>query len=84
MTNRVVQTPTQVSKRDDVMRIILAGYTTIQALALILFFGVAPFMRNPAIKPEESTGIVELLLPLFTGYIGTIVGFYFGLKGETK
>jgi hypothetical protein len=72
------------SKRDNMMRIVLTGYTTIQALGLILFFGVAPFVHNSTIKPEESTGIVELLLPLFTGYIGTIVGFYFGLKEETK
>jgi len=64
------------------MRAVLVVYTTVQSLALILFFGTAPFMSFK-IKSEESLGVVELVLPLFTGYIGLIVGYYYGTK-ETR
>jgi hypothetical protein len=30
--------------------------------------------------PEKGRGIVELVLPVFSGYVGLIVGFYFGTK----
>ena len=63
------------------MRSILTVYMTSQALLLILFFGIAPFAKLK-IKPDESMGVVELVLPLLTGYVGTILGYYFGLKAE--
>jgi hypothetical protein len=66
-------------ERDDRTRAILTVYTTVQALLLILFFGVAPF-ANFKISSNESMGIVELILPILTGYIGMMLGFYFGIK----
>ena len=69
----------RTSKKDDRMRAILVVYTTLQSFVLILFFGVAPFM-NFKMRSEESLGIVELVLPLFTGYIGLMVGYYYGAK----
>jgi hypothetical protein len=66
-------------KRDDRTRAILTVYTTVQALVLILFFGVAPFSHFK-ISSDESMGVVELILPIFTGYIGMMLGFYFGTK----
>ena len=65
--------------RTPLIRGFLTIYTTLQALALILFFGMAPYFKMP-IKSDESLGIVELVLPLFSGYVGLIVGFYFGTK----
>jgi hypothetical protein len=65
--------------RDDKVRSLLTVYTTVQALLLILFFGVAPFARFK-ISSDESMGVVELILPIFTGYIGMMLGFYFGTK----
>ena len=66
-------------QQDDRIRAVLTIYTTVQALVLILFFGVAPFARFK-ISPNESMGVVELILPIFTGYIGMMLGFYFGTK----
>jgi hypothetical protein len=66
-------------RRDNKMRALLTVYTTIQALLLILFFGVAPFAHFK-ISSDESMGVVELILPIFTGYIGMMLGFYFGSK----
>jgi hypothetical protein len=65
--------------RDDKVRSLLTVYTTVQALLLILFFGVAPFAHFK-ISSDESMGVVELILPIFTGYIGMMLGFYFGTK----
>ena len=65
--------------RDDRTRAILTVYTTVQALLLILFFGVAPFSHFK-ISSNESMGVVELILPILTGYIGMMLGFYFGTK----
>ena len=67
--------------KDETMRSVLTVYTTSLALILILFFGVAPFVRLK-IKPDESMGVVELVLPILTGYIGTILGYYFGSRAE--
>jgi len=58
------------------MRQFLTIYITLQSLGLILFFGIAPFLEFK-ITPEEASGVVQILLPIFTGYIGTIVGWYF-------
>jgi hypothetical protein len=65
--------------KDDLMRAIVTIYTTGQALFLILFFGAAPFL-GLKMKPEESINVVELLLPIMTGYIGMMLGYYFGSK----
>ena len=65
--------------RDEVLRRILVVYTTAFSLFLIVFFGVAPYVNLP-LRPEESIGVVQLVLPLFTGYIGLILGYYFGTK----
>jgi hypothetical protein len=46
---------------------------------LIIFFGTAPYI-GIRIGETESVGIVQLLMPLFTGYLGLILGFYFGTK----
>jgi hypothetical protein len=67
--------------KDETMRSILTVYTTSQALLLILFFGIAPYTLHK-MRPDESMGVVELVLPLLTGYIGTILGYYFGSKAE--
>jgi hypothetical protein len=69
-------------EKDEKIRAILTVYTTTQALVLILFFGSAPFI-SLKIRPEQSMGVVELILPILSGYIGLIVGFYFGTK-DTK
>jgi len=66
-------------RRDDKFRAFLTVYTTTQALLLILFFGVAPYHFSK-IAPDESMGVVELILPILTGYIGMMLGFYFGSK----
>jgi hypothetical protein len=66
---------------DDRIRAFLTVYTTIQALLLIVFFGSAPFL-NFKITSDESMGVVELILPLLTGYIGLMLGFYFGSREE--
>ena len=73
--------PLDVRNKDEKMRSVLTVYTTTLALCLIIFFGVAPFVRLK-IKPDESMGVVELVLPLLTGYIGMILGYYFGSKGS--
>ena len=65
------------STNDNAVRGFVTVYITVQALALIVFFGCAPFI-NMKISSDESMGIVQLILPLFTGYIGLILGFYFG------
>lgn len=64
-------------KKDEWVRTLLTVYTTAQALLLILFFGTAPFVRL-RIKQDEALGVVELVLPLLTGYVGMILGYYFG------
>jgi hypothetical protein len=48
---------------------------------LILFFGVGPYVFR-GLLPTEGLDIVKVLLPLFMGYIGLIVGYYFGNKEE--
>jgi len=63
----------------EALRSILVVFTTIPPLALILFFGAAPYIGF-RIRQDEALGIVEQVLPLFTGYLGAIVGFYFGKK----
>jgi hypothetical protein len=67
------------SDRSNQIRAVLTIYTTVQALLLILFFGVAPF-AHLKISSDESMGIVELILPVLTGYVGMMLGFYFGKK----
>jgi len=66
---------------DERIRAFLTVYTTIQALLLIVFFGSAPYLKLK-ISPDESMGVVELLLPLLTGYIGLMLGFYFGTQED--
>jgi len=61
------------------MRKTLAIYVTLQAFALLVFFVLAPYFAHH-IEPSESWSVIEILLPLFTGYIGQIVGFYFGIR----
>lgn len=65
------------------IRVLLTVFTTLQALALILIFGMGPhlpFSSKMQMKSEDALGIVELVLPVFSGYVGLIVGFYFGAK----
>jgi hypothetical protein len=66
-------------QQEESVRSVLTIYTTIQGLLLIFFFGAAPFL-GLKISQEQSVGVVELLLPVFTGYIGMMLGFYFGTK----
>jgi hypothetical protein len=63
------------------MRTVLTMYVTIQAFVLVMFFGVAPFV-GLKILPPEAMSIVQLVLPLFTGYIGLILGHYFGSRAK--
>lgn len=74
---------TAAPEKYKTIRAFLAIYATGQALALILFFGMAPYFKMH-IKSDEALGIVELLLPLFSGYVGLIVGFYFGTKETSE
>jgi hypothetical protein len=69
--------------KEDWLRGFLVVYTTLQALILILFFGTAPFLRLH-IGSDEALGIVELVLPLLTGYVGLMLGFYFGTKDAAR
>jgi hypothetical protein len=66
---------------DQRIRAFLTIYTTMQALLLIVFFGSAPFIRLK-VTPDESMGVVELILPLLTGYVGLMLGFYFGSQED--
>jgi hypothetical protein len=66
-------------QKEESVRSVLTIYTTLQGLLLIFFFGAAPFI-GMKISQEQSIGVVELLLPVFTGYIGMMLGFYFGTK----
>jgi hypothetical protein len=75
-------TPTPNKTRDESMRSIMAVYTTSQALILILFFGSAPFI-GLKIKSDEAMGVVELVLPILTGYVGLMLGYYFGTKAKS-
>ena len=61
----------------DAMRSFLTVYMTVQALLLILFFGCSPYFHL-RIFPNEAMDIVQLVMPIFTGYLGLILGFYFG------
>lgn len=72
----------QQSTRDEWVRVILVVYTTLFSLALILFFGAAPYL-NLEINSDESLGVVELVLPLLTGYLGLMLGYYYGTQ-ESK
>jgi len=65
----------------DLMRAILVGYVTIQSFLLLIFFVVAPYLIG-GLRSSESWSIIQILLPLFTGYLGQIVGFYFGMQEE--
>jgi hypothetical protein len=67
------------TKRDDKVRSLLVMYTTIQAFALIVFFGIAPFVHFH-IASDEALGVIEVVLPILTGYIGLMLGFYYGGK----
>jgi hypothetical protein len=69
---------TEVQKEDSV-RAVLTVYTTLQGLLLILFFGAAPSI-GLKMNQEQGVGVVELILPVFAGYIGMMLGFYFGTK----
>lgn len=75
------ESPEEIRKEESV-RSILTVYTTIQALVLICFFGAAPFI-GLKVNQEQAIGVVELILPVLTGYIGMMLGFYFGAK-DTK
>ena len=70
------------AQKDDLIRSVLTIYTTVQGLVLIFFFGAVPFM-GCKMSQEQAVGVVELILPVFTGYIGMMLGFYFGTK-ESK
>jgi hypothetical protein len=76
----------QTDSQDDSIRSVMTIYVTVQGLLLILFFGAAPFIFFHAptnrlrISQDQAVGIVELILPIFTGYIGMILGFYFGTR----
>jgi hypothetical protein len=62
------------------MRAVIVAYIIVQSFGIILFFGTAPFLHSPSLKPDESKQIVDLLLPVFSGQLGCILGFYFGSK----
>ena len=62
------------------MRTAVAAYIIVQAFGAILFFGTAPFLHSPSLKPDESRQIVDLLLRIFSGQLGCILGYYFGSK----
>jgi hypothetical protein len=69
--------------RSNKVRAFLTIYTTLQVLALILVFGMGPHLPagfRVAMDSKQALEIVELLLPVFSGYVGLIVGFYFGTK----
>lgn len=73
-------------RKEDSIRAVLTVYTTVQGLLLICFFGAAPFVRlgfKSGFDQPEAIGVVELILPVFTGYVGMMLGFYFGTK-ESK
>jgi hypothetical protein len=63
----------------DSIRIFLAVYTTVQGLLLILFFGLLPHFTTK-INSDDALNIVELILPLLSGQVGLLVGFYFGTE----
>ena len=67
------------SKSDQLIKVVLVLYTTLTAFLLIVFFATAPFV-GLKITPSEGIGVVEVVLPLFTGYLGLILGHYFGTK----
>jgi len=67
------------TREDNKIRVFVTIYTTVQALFLVLFFGAAPFI-NLKISSEEAMGTVELILPLLTGSVGLILGYYFGTQ----
>jgi hypothetical protein len=69
--------------KDDLIRGVLVVYTTLFSLGLILFFGAAPYL-SLQINPNESLGVVELVLPLLTGYIGLMLGYYYGTQEPKK
>jgi hypothetical protein len=60
------------------MRLVLALYVTLFPLLLILSFGFAA--DRGLIDKDNSHEVVEMLLPVFSGYLGLIVGYYFGKK----
>jgi hypothetical protein len=66
-------------RREESVRSLLTVYATIQGLLLICFFGAAPFI-GLKVSQEQSIGVVELILPVFAGYVGMMLGFYFGTK----
>jgi hypothetical protein len=67
---------------DTAMRVALTIYNNLFAFALLLFFGVAPFVGF-RIAASEALGIIQVILPIFTGYIGLISGYYFGTREKT-
>ena len=73
----------QQSTREEWVRAVLVVYTTLFSLGLILFFGMAPYL-SIEINPDESLGVVELVLPLLTGYIGLMLGYYYGTQGSKQ
>jgi hypothetical protein len=62
---------------DNSMRTFLTVYTTLQALFFVIFFGCAPFLHL-RLRQNEAMDIVQLLMPILTGYLGLMLGFYFG------
>lgn len=62
------------------MRALLTVYVTTQAFLLLMFFALAPVWIG-TITQAESFEMVRMIMPLFAGYIGQIVGFYFAAHG---
>lgn len=78
-----MNSPKYSGRGNSRIRVFLTVYTTLQAFALILVFGIGPHLSSgpmTRMDPEKGRGIVELVLPVFSGYVGLIVGFYFGTK----
>jgi len=73
---------TKAGKKDDFVRAVLVIYCTLLSFGIILFFGTAPYL-SLKITSDEAMGIVELVLPLFTGYIGLMLGYYYATQEPT-
>lgn len=67
----------------DLMRPVLVGYVTGQSFLLLVFFVISPYLIG-GLRVAEAWSIIQILLPLFTGYLGQIVGFYFGMQKERE
>lgn len=76
---------TQPNRAEDpnrFMRAFLAVATTVQTLVFIVVFGMGPWLPGIThrMQSSDAKAIVELVLPVLSGYVGLIVGFYFGTK----